>query len=244
MKIFSDRSRSGLRAVVLAFAALIATGCSDHPLDSRAPDTTPTHNYTLPAIEATACKHGGEYPYCRPPSNPDGMDPGSEPPPPDAASEPCDPVQDPTCEQPLKPEDRTLLVNVLKKYRRPDSAFTDPGKRAQCAEMQDRFALLLDGSKVFRGSTTTVVGDPGIDPHTAAYDEATGHIHFDPEYLTRAAAGDPYWERDLANSALHETAHALGHQHGDLMPSPWGPVYPDPYFNLLSPGTNSCLQWG
>ncbi|HEX9939484.1 MAG TPA: hypothetical protein VGB15_20285 [Longimicrobium sp.] len=148
MKIFGDRSRSGLRAVVLAFAALMATGCSDHPLDSRAPDTTPSHNYTLPAIEATVCKHGGEYPYCRPPSNPDGMDPGTEPPPPDGGtpsnfSESECPEEDPDCKVALDEADKQSLARA--------TALVDRNAHPVCAQLADQL-VALGTTRVYKGA--------------------------------------------------------------------------------------------
>jgi hypothetical protein len=131
----------------------------------------------------------------------------------------------------------------MNKYSRPTNAFTDAQARDICAAMAAKFSQMFTAGLVFRGSTDTHAGDPGIPVHMGAYDPSTGHIHFDPAYLDRAAGGAPFWERDLANDALHEAAHALGYDHGDSVPSPWGPIYSDPAFNLLSPGTNSCLNW-
>ena len=102
--------------------------------------------------------------------------------------------------------------------------------------------IYMDG-RVFRRSTDTKSGADGAEPHMGAYDRQTRHIHFDPTFLDRAASGDAFWERDLANDALHEAAHALGFNHGEPFNTPVGPVYADYPFNLLSPGDNSCLLW-
>jgi hypothetical protein len=155
----------------------------------------------------------------------------------------CDPSRDPTCEQPLTTRDNETLQSVVSKYRRADDKFTDPKKRDMCNDMANTFLQMLSQGLVFRGAYDTQAGDPGAPPHMGAYNPASNHIHFDPQYLDNAEGGDPYWERDLANDALHEAAHAMGYDHGDSMNSPWGPIYADEPFDLLSPGDNSCLNW-
>jgi hypothetical protein len=75
-----------------------------------------------------------------------------------------------------------------------------------------------------------------------AWSPLTGNIHFDPTYLDSAVAGGvPLW--DIANTALHEAMHALGKDHGEPLPSPWGPLYSEAPFSYLSPGENSCILY-
>jgi hypothetical protein len=109
--------------------------------------------------------------------------------------------------------------------------------------MANKFQQMLGEGKVFRGAYNTTAGSPGIEPHMGAYDPGTDHMHFDPDFLDKANAGDSYWQRDLANDALHESAHALGYNHTDPFNTGVGPIYAESPFNLLSPGTNSCLMW-
>jgi hypothetical protein len=70
-------------------------------------------------------------------------------------------------------------------------------------------------------------------------------MHFEPSALAAAEGGEAaaYWQRDLANSGLHEAAHALRYTHTEPVPSPWGPQYAEEPFKYLSPGENSCIDW-
>lgn len=86
---------------------------------------------------------------------------------------------------------------------------------------------------MFRGGTNTT--------HFGAVHN--NRIHFDPEYLEFAAAGDVDAQREIANTALHEAAHVLGFDHPT--PPVWvgeQDYYSDAPFNLLSPGPNSCIR--
>ena len=259
------RYASGVSVAVQAvsvFGFVVLAACSDGVTGPGGGGLLPTgpdylDSFQLETLEVTSCQYGGTYPNCQSaPSSggtttaqPNGGAPGggsggttgsttgSEPTP------TCDPQSDPKCELPLSDVDKRVIQSVVGKYRRSDSAFTDPQARDLCNRMADKFSEMFAAGLVFRGATDTHDGDPNISPHRGAYDPNTGHIHFDPSYLDLAAGGDMYWERDLANDALHEAAHALGFDHGDSTNSPWGPIYGESPFNLLSPGGNSCLNW-
>jgi hypothetical protein len=149
------------------------------------------------------------------------------------------------CEFPLRSSDETTLKTAIARYVKPASAIPDPDARAKCQAMANEFDFLLNYGVVYRGIYDTQPGDPTIDPHSGVYDTQTGRMHFDPSELDAATAGDPNALRDLANTALHEAAHALGYDHpnGFVNFPPYGPQYTDSPFNLLSPGANSCLNW-
>ncbi|MEP7000671.1 MAG: hypothetical protein ABI969_09345 [bacterium] len=98
----------------------------------------------------------------------------------------------------------TQLVNF--------ATIADPSVRARCQEMLDRFNLMIDASppRVFIGGSDTPIADPLA--HYAAFSDSTRNIHFDPWALNNlTAASDKGWQ--IANTALHEAAHALGYQH-------------------------------
>jgi hypothetical protein len=67
-------------------------------------------------------------------------------------------------------------------------------------------------------------------------------MHFEPNLLDSAAIGNEKALRELANTALHETAHAMGYEHTDPVNSPWGPLYTEDYFNKLDAGGDSCMR--
>lgn len=151
----------------------------------------------------------------------------------------CDPQYDPSCYQPLNDADKELLGKTINGKLRPESEFSDPAAREMCEQLFTAWQSRYTGGKVFRGGTQTVDGDQGVGPHWGAYDENTGNIHFDPEGLDAAADGDDTAVREMMNTALHETAHALGFEHTD----PVGPYYQEHPYTLLSPGSNSCIKW-
>lgn len=169
-----------------------------------------------------------------PGSGPGGGDPGDPTSPDDENVSTCDPRSDPDCEQPLNRTDLLTIDNALAMYIRPASEIADTTARQLCEDMLRQFNASLTGGTVFRGGSVT--GHYG-----AVYND---RIHFDPDYLEFAAAGDYDALREIANTALHEAAHVLDYQH------PTGPTwvngqdyYSDTPFNLLSPGPNSCIRY-
>ena len=174
------------------------------------------------------------------PGGPGGGSPGT---PPDESTA-CDPSIDPDCYKPLTGADSTTISTALSQYLRSPSAIPDTTARQQCENMINAFNTLYTNGRIFRGAYTTESGDVGIVPHTGAYDRNTGKMHIDPAYLDRAARGDAAALRELMDTLLHESAHALYFDHPNgFVTTPWGPVYSDPYFDLLGPGENSCLVW-
>jgi hypothetical protein len=165
----------------------------------------------------------------------------SAPPPPTG---PCDPTIDPGCEKPLTGADSLAIATGVAQYLRPLSAIPDATARQECENMRNALNTLYSNGYIFRGAYDTQPGDPGAVPHTGAYNPNTGRIHIDPKYLDAAATGRPAALRELMDILLHESAHALGKNHpAGYTTTLWGPVYSDPYYNRLSPGENSCLNW-
>jgi hypothetical protein len=155
----------------------------------------------------------------------------SDPPPDDSE---CNPRTDPDCEQPLTSADSTALQIALRDYVRPAAEIADTTARRQCAEMLNQFNSSYAAGNVFRGGTNTT-------HYGATY---LARIHFDPLFLDGAAAGNAAMLREIANTALHEAAHVLGYDHPT--PPTWvgtQDYYSDVPFNLLSPGTNSCIRY-
>lgn len=150
------------------------------------------------------------------------------------------PSVDPECEQELTETDKQSLDMAFMFL---NSTFTDSIAAQQCNEMSTQFIQKLEAGEVFRGRTDS--GDDGHQEHFGAYDPNTGHIHFDPSYIDNVNANrTAELLKDLLNTALHEAAHSLGKYHGDGVDvPPYGPQYSDPYFNRLSPGLNSCIQY-
>ncbi|HEU0013866.1 MAG TPA: hypothetical protein VFQ45_09285 [Longimicrobium sp.] len=156
----------------------------------------------------------------------------------------CDPIIDLSCEQPLTDADRALLAYVLKTYLRPASQFTDSQAAQECQEMTEKFEHMFASGDVMRGNYDTQADHGlGVTPHYGAYNERTQNIHFDPQYLDAAAGGSVADQKEIAKTALHEAAHALGFQHGDPVYMGGIDLYADPYFSRLNPGSNSCLNF-
>lgn len=109
--------------------------------------------------------------------------------------------------------------------------------------MLNAFNTMYSNGWIKRGAFTTTV-DTGVGLHTGAYDRERGLMHIDPKYLDLAVQGGTSAPRELADTLLHEAAHGLmfDHPNGSI-PTQWGPLYSDPYFNRLAPGANSCLVW-
>ncbi len=159
----------------------------------------------------------------------------------------CDPYDDftigiPQCEQPLEKKDRDLLVKVLADHLNVANV-TDPARKARCQEMIDRFQAMFtsDPPRVFKGAYDSW----GSDDHYGAWSPETKNIHFDPWAMAAAAAGNANAQYQLANTAIHEAAHDLGHDHGAMfakLPN-IGPVYSEPYFSDLNGGSQSCVRF-
>lgn len=174
---------------------------------------------------------------CQPTDGAGGTPPGTTDP-------ACDPTVDPACHKPLTGADSAAISLALVQYLRPLSSIQDETARRQCEHMANAFDTLYRNGRVHRGAYTTMTGDPGAVPHTGAWDPNTGRMHIDPRYLDLAARGGEAALRELLDTLLHEAAHALDLDHPNgYVSSPWGPVFSDPYFNLLTVGANSCLNW-
>lgn len=150
----------------------------------------------------------------------------------------CNPETDSTCNQPLTVIDTANIAKAFRDFVKDPTTIADSVARRECTQMADKFAQMFADGHVYRGGSNTRAGE-GIAPHFAAYDPYTNTMHFDPMWLDSAATGQSKFIQDLANSALHEMAHALGFDHSE----PIAGFYSEEYFNRLSPGTNSCLSW-
>ena len=202
------------------------------------PSGDPDADPIAPKAGSTGCQIGGGG---TPIGGGGSLGGGTAPPPGDGST--CDPRTDPACYQPLTRTDSATIANAFA-YLRAPASIPDATARQECENMHNAFNSLYANGMVFRGGSTTMAGDPNIEPHTGAYDGNTGKMHIDPAYLDRAALGSADALRELLDTMLHEGAHALMFKHPNGYTStPWGPVFSDPYFNLLSPGTNSCLTW-
>jgi hypothetical protein len=233
-----------LRVGSIVAAVLVVAACGDQVTAPRDVSQRESGVIVLPAIEGTACRYGGDYPFCvsPPPEGDEENTPGEEPPPPDGGgSEPppdtttatCDPQVDPTCEKALTSADSALIIQALQQYMRPDTAIGDTASRRRCGEMRRKVQERFDAGKVFRGRTDS---DASSSHYGATYDR---HIHLDPWLLTKAA-NDPAMLREVANTGLHEAAHTLDLSHpngADALGR-----YSDVPFNLLNPGPNVCLR--
>jgi hypothetical protein len=153
----------------------------------------------------------------------------------------CNPQYDPDCNQPLSSADSATLRLARQRHLRPASAFTNPAAAQQCAAMLTEFDRLYAAGLVFRGRTDTPDGDPLTPSHVGAFDPVSGTMHFEPSALDAANGGDAAAIRSLLNTALHESAHALGYDHSDPLWAGDYDLYAEAPFDLLSPGTNSCL---
>ncbi len=156
----------------------------------------------------------------------------------------CDPLVDPACYKPLTRVDSATIAAAFARYLRDPASIADPTARQGCETMTSAFNTLYANGRVHRGGSTTTPGDGGVVPHTGAWDPNAQKMHVDPKYLDRAALGGAAAMRELLDTLLHEAAHALNKDHPNgYVSSPWGPVFSDPYFDLLSPGARSCIAW-
>lgn len=153
----------------------------------------------------------------------------------------CNPQYDPDCNQPLTAADSAALKNGFTVHLRPASQFTDPAKAEQCRQMKGEFDRLMVTGSVYRGKFDTPPNDAQTDAHVGAYDPVSRTMHFEPGAMDAANAGDPDAIRNIVNTALHEAAHALGFDHTDPVWIGTYDLYTEAPFNLLSPGTDTCI---
>ena len=154
---------------------------------------------------------------------------------------------DPNCEQPLPDSMKTKIRASIATHVKLTSTIANAAVRARCQEMLDTFNRMLDNTTqpgVFIGASDTPPRDTLA--HYGAYSDNTKHIHFDPWALNNLTAGsNKGWQ--LANTALHEAAHALNHDHTAPLYMPYRgrtPVYDsrEIYFSDLNPGSGGCMK--
>lgn len=150
----------------------------------------------------------------------------------------CNPNTNPDCLQPLSAWDKETISLAFSRHLR--TSFTDPNAARMCNQLATHFNQMMSGGAVFRGAFGST-GEPSDPLHVAAYDQVGGTIHFEPDAMAAANAGDPTAVRNILNSALHEAAHALNYTHTDPVWMGSYDLYAEPPFNLLSPGANSCI---
>lgn len=152
--------------------------------------------------------------------------------------EDCNPNTNPDCLLPLSAWDKETLRQAFARHLR--TSFTDLNAAQMCNQLTTQFNQMMVDGRVFRGAFGST-GEPNDPLHVAAYDQVGGTIHFEPEAMASANAGNATAVRNLINSALHEAAHSLNFNH---TPPVWMgsyDLYAEPPFNLLSPGANSCI---
>jgi hypothetical protein len=184
----------------------------------------------LPAIEATACKYGGDYPFCQPAPGPNDGD--TEPThTPDGGNtgggtidlnEGQCPSDDPNCKQPLEDEDRASLDRAL--------GLVDRNADPVCAQLADQLAS-LGTSHVFRGAY-----DSGY--HTG--EAGNGDIHIDPRIWNQANSQGGSWDAVLAEALLHEVAHLLYGPHTGETTTPYH-TYPYDHMHNPNSGVPQCV---
>jgi len=179
-------------------------------------------------VGIASCPPGGG------PGDPTG--PGGNTPSPNDES--CNPNTNPDCFQPLSIWDKTTIQHAFELYLR--TTFADPNAGQMCNMLVAQFNQMMAAGRVGRGAFGST-GEPNDPLHVAAYDPIGRTIHFEPGPMAAANAGDATAIRDILNSALHEAAHSLGYNHTDPLWMGSYDLYAESPFNLLSPGTNSCI---
>lgn len=198
-----------------------------------------TRSPTNCQIDPWACKGAG--------GPPNGVAPGAAP-----HLWRCDPSVDPACETELTTARKGEIRAALNYNLRPLNTITDLALRARCEEMTHFYLALMDSSsannpQVFAGAYNSGNPPDGKNWHYGAFDPTTRHIHFDPWGFGGTVSSLQAW--NLANSALHETAHWLNHEHSESIMVPYRGTkvasYPsvELYFGDLNPGPSSCLKY-
>ncbi|MBW7934217.1 MAG: hypothetical protein H3C62_11560 [Gemmatimonadaceae bacterium] len=154
----------------------------------------------------------------------------------------CDPTTNPLCERVLADSTRQKIASAIAQFVRDPNSIAEPAIRVRCQAMLDRYNQMANAGLVFEGAMDTPLDQPMW--HYGAYNPNTRHIHFDPWALSALRPGNnASWQ--IANTALHEAAHDLGHNHeaaimfkghrgGTLL-------YEEEWFSDLNPSANSCL---
>jgi hypothetical protein len=122
------------------------------------------------------------------------------------------PGQDSLCLTQLLDRDRTNIINAI--AGRVRTSQSDTALVYRCLDMANTFMAVYNADRVYRGAFNTNL-PPNRPFHYAEYDPNTIKLHFEPWLLDSAATGNPRWIAQLANTALHEAAHILGHNHPD-----------------------------
>jgi hypothetical protein len=189
----------------------------------------PAKELTLPVIEGTGCRYGGDYPFCNPAPYPGGgMDPGtgSEPigggtgedPAPSGSElkeDVCPAATDPTCKQPLQDADKQSLASAIQRINR--------NADAVCAQLADKL-VSLGSEHIFRGAY-----DSG---HTG--EAGVGDIHIDPRYWDAANSEGGARTAILAEALLHEAAHLMNWDHAGETHTPY---HSFPFDHMFNPGS-------
>jgi hypothetical protein len=221
------------RATCGVMLTVAAAGCGDQPMVPRTPRTGAEGVVVLPAVEATTCRYGGDYPFCRSAPNPDGgVNPGTEPEPTGGGSDPapsgsslnedvCPADTDPSCKQPLQEADRQSLASAIQRINRN----ADPA----CAQLADKL-VSLGTAHVFRGAY-----DSGHSGQAGG-----GDIHVDPRFWDAANSDGGARIAVLAEALLHEAAHLLGYDHPGERQTPY---HTDPFDHMFNPnsGVPQCV---
>lgn len=158
----------------------------------------------------------------------------------------------PTCEQPLTDNDKTVLNTLITERFRDYNELPWP-KNIACLSMEIKLGEMIQAGQIKRGISDTKDGDPLLSRHFGAYNPATGNMHIDPFYLDSATAGGNWIQAEVANTLLHEAAHALGEDHPEDGGTPFDiPGYgrtlvysntPNSYFQALNFGSQSCIKF-